>query len=200
MFTLKTLRTEHIAPASLEMRGGEVIALHGTSGSGKTLLLRAIADIDPNRGDVFLQGESRDSMSGPAWRQQVAYLPSESYWWSTHVAEHANDWQASQLQLLGFPEAALEWEVNRLSSGEKQRLALLRALSINPQVLLLDEPTANLDPQHTALVEKLLLDYLAESERCAIWVSHCPVQRSRIANRQLSIHQGKLNDEASSWN
>lgn len=200
MFELNAIQPLNLAPVNLEVQVGEVVALHGPSGSGKTLLLRAIADLDINKGDALLQGQSRSKMPASRWRQQVGYLPSESYWWSSLVADHADHWQLEQLRELGFPDTAVDWEVARLSSGEKQRLALLRSLSIEPRVLLLDEPTANLDAQHTALVEKLILDYLAREERCAIWVSHCPAQRARIAERQLGIHNGRLSDEHSAWN
>jgi len=200
MLALKSLQTKYLSPVSLKIASGDIVALHGPSGSGKTLLLRAIADLDPNQGEVLLQGQSRAAILAHNWRKKVAYLPSESHWWSSKVGDHAEHWSTTQLAELGFSEATLDWDITRLSSGEKQRLALARAITNQPSVLLLDEPTANLDADNIELVEKSILKYLAEGERCVLWVSHSPEQRDRLGNRQLRIQQGQLNNQDAPWN
>jgi len=95
---------------------------------------------------------------------------------------------------LGFDHTVENWEINRLSTGERQRLALLRALSRKPRVLLLDEPTANLDPDTTIAMEKVVQSYCSDSEAGYIWVSHDPQQRQRLGARQLTMLDGRLQE------
>lgn len=178
-------------PYSFGVPGGTVFGLSGSSGSGKTLLLRAISDLEPFTGRLTLNGICSQSISGPEWRQKVAYLSAESLWWYDHVGAHF--WkkpQAGWLQELGFPEDVMSWEISRLSTGEKQRLALLRLLQHSPEMLLLDEPTASLDKNNIAIVEKFILRYLQEKSRLAIWVSHDSEQLERVAICHYAILLG----------
>ena len=141
---VRDLRTKLIKPASLSLSAGECIAVRGPSGAGKTLLLRAIADLDPNEGLVCLDGRDRSMITGPEWRRLVGYLPAEPGWWAETVGEHFSEWTAALalVRELGFPEEAKAWPIARLSTGERLRLALIRALMVWPKVLLVDEPTA----------------------------------------------------------
>lgn len=175
----------------LHVERGHCIALHGASGSGKTRLLRAIADLDPVDGEVRLDGQSRKELPAPVWRHHVMYLAAESHWWASSVREHSRKWVPDQLAALGFEMDVLDWPVHRLSSGERQRLALARALARSPEVLLLDEPTANLDSTNTAQVERLIASWLGDTH-CALWVSHDPAQRRRVAETQHLITDGRL--------
>jgi len=186
------LQRDGLADTSLRIAAGQTLCLHGASGSGKTLLLRAIADLDPNQGEVSLDGTERSQIPAPQWRQQVMYVPPESHWWDERVGAHATDWPAQMLEQLGFAPDVLDWPVQRLSTGERQRLAIVRALAHKPQALLLDEPTANLDPDNTLAVEQLLLDYQQAHSAPLLWVSHDPVQRQRVCGKSLEIVAGRL--------
>ncbi len=176
----------------LHIVAGSCYSLSGPSGSGKTLLLRAIADLDQTDGEVWLDDQARSRLSGPEWRRRVNYLAADSQWWARCVGEHAADWHAPDLVALGFESEVLDWEVQRLSSGERQRLALARALAHAPQALLLDEPTANLDQHNTERVEQLLADWRRDKHGCVLWVSHDPAQQSRVANQHYRIRDGVL--------
>ena len=189
---LRGFRPRLLEPVDLEVATGECVAVTGPSGSGKSLLLRAIADLDPNEGDMWLDEREHREMSGPDWRLRVALLPAESGWWGDLVGEHFSSADPELLDQLGFPEDCLAWPVRRLSSGERQRLALARALAQEPLMLLLDEPTANLDAANTKRVEGCVRRYLERSQAGAIWVSHADDQRGRVAGRQLRISNGKL--------
>ena len=194
---MSSLRIERLArpgvrAIELTVPAGSCTAVFGPSGSGKTLLLRAIADLDEADGEVWLEDRARSSLSGPAWRQQVIYVAAESHWWAPQVGPHAPHWPPADLEALGFDEHVLQWQVQRLSSGERQRLALARALAHAPSALLLDEPTANLDQTNTLCVEALIEAWRKRTAGCALWVSHDPAQRSRVATAQYRIEAGEL--------
>jgi ABC-type iron transport system FetAB ATPase subunit len=186
-----------LRPVDLRVAAGETLALHGPSGAGKSLLLRAIADLDPNAGEAFLDGKPRSAFKGPEWRRAVMLVPAESHWWDDQVRPHAEHWDLATLAVLGFDADVLDWQTPRLSSGERQRLALVRALSLRPPVLLLDEATANLDDSNTRRVEQLLRDYQHDNSAAILWVSHDPAQRARIAHRRAYIGDGAVTEERS---
>jgi ABC-type iron transport system FetAB ATPase subunit len=192
---LRDLRTEHLGPVSLRI-GERCATLTGPSGSGKTLLLRAIADLDPHAGQALVDGVEQRSLPGHQWRRRVAYLPAESHWWADRVRPHFASAEPSLLAPLGFDPEVLDWTVARLSSGERQRLALARALQGGPRVLLLDEPTANLDGENGARVEALIADYREERGAAVVWVSHDPAQLERVAQRRLRLAAGAIEEGA----
>lgn len=187
------LRRPGIEPAALRVAGGECVTLSGPSGSGKSLLLRAIADLDPCEGEVRIGPLARDAMSAPAWRRQVVYVAAESGWWATDVGAHFADPDAAAgiMEDLGLPLEALGWPVGRLSTGERQRLALVRALALRPSVLLLDEPTSGLDPESASRVESLLLRAVSRGAAILL-VTHNGEQAQRMANRHLTMARGRL--------
>ncbi len=196
LLSIKDLQSGYIGPVSLDLVQGRPLVLSGPSGSGKTLLLRSIADLDLNHGDVRLDGIAREQISAPLWRRQVAYLPAESAWWRSRVGEHFESFDEQLFASLGFDKSVVDWEVSRLSTGERHRLALLRMLEREPRVLLLDEPTANLDPDKTAATEAVVQAYCREHDAAYIWVSHDPAQRERLGARQLLMHKGQLQGSA----
>ncbi len=187
---IEQLSSPLLPTVSFQAEAGSCICIYGESGTGKTLLLRAIADLDPNSGNITLDGEARDNYPADQWRRLVSYLPAESHWWSNDVRDHFNS-DSTEFASLGLPEEIGSWQVSHLSSGEKQRLALLRALDHNPQVLLLDEVTANLDEENTQRVERLLNDKL-KAGLTLIWVSHDRQQRARMATQSYLIQDKKF--------
>jgi len=131
--------------------------------------------------------------TGPAWRKQVALLTTENFWWHDTFGAHFH--QAPEPELLArlnLGTQILQSQVHLGSSGERQRLALLRLLQNQPKVLLLDEPTANLDRENKTLVEQLILDYLRRYNACALWTSHDEHQIKRIASRHFRITDNSL--------
>lgn len=177
-------------PLSFDVAPGEVVGISGASGSGKSLLLRAVADLDVHAGDVLLDGVSCASMPAPQWRRKVGMLPAESRWWHDTVRAHFVSDCVELVGALGFGEDVFAWEVARLSVGERQRLALARLLDRKPEVLLLDEPTANLDEDATRRVEASVL----ESGLAALWVSHDTAQLQRLAKRRFRMVERRLEE------
>ena len=194
------LRTNLLKPASLSLWAGECIAVRGPSGAGKTLLLRAIADLDPNEGLVRLDGRDRSTIAGPGWRRLVGYVPAEPGWWADTVGEHFGEWTMALplLRDLGFPEEAKSWPIARLSTGERLRLAIIRALMVWPKVLLVDEPTAALDPASVAAVESLIATRV-RAGLAVLWVTHDTDQAKRIAHRLLVVKDGWVREEVPEW-
>ncbi len=197
MLSVRDLRRPGLVEASFELADGECLGVRGPSGSGKTLLLRAIADLDPNDGIVQLDGRSRADMPAPAWRRLVAYVPAEPGWWAETVGAHFPDWSGALplIEALGLPAASADWPVPRLSTGERQRYAVVRALVLRPRVLLLDEPTSGLDPDGVAAVERQVSRHLAEGAS-AIWVTHDVSQANRMARRCLAVDRGRVRELA----
>ena len=192
MLTIRELKTPLIGPLGLALQAGEAVAISGRSGAGKSLFLRAIADLDESTGHVALDGTEREAIPAPEWRRKVAYVPAESGWWADRVQDHFAETSdlPNVLDQVGLADA-LAWEVSRLSTGERQRLALVRALQTAPQVLLLDEPTSALDPPSVDLVETLLKHQLA-ANRALLIVTHDPGQPARLGARRLVMEKGQL--------
>jgi ABC-type iron transport system FetAB ATPase subunit len=190
--TLKQFKSPLLEPIELHIPAGHCTTLSGPSGSGKSRLLRALADLDPHQGEAWLDDREMSSLSGPVWRKQVGMLPAESAWWKEKVGDHFPHVDPKLLSLLDLSSDAMQWDVSRLSSGERQRLALVRLLCNKPRVLLLDEPTANLDQKNIERVEQLIARWRVEQQAAVLWVSHDPDQQQRVAEQVWHIADRRL--------
>jgi len=175
----------------------------GASGTGKSQFLKSLADLIEHEGEVLLKGTNQQVIAPNQWRKQVMYFAAETAWWCDSVVAHFDSPpDKALLNSIGLPFDILQKNPDDCSSGEKQRLALLRGLSYQPSVLLLDEITANLDTEASIKVEQLLQNYLETPalnaqtggeenfpppQKAIIWVSHDVAQRQRMASegRQL---------------
>jgi ABC-type lipoprotein export system ATPase subunit len=187
------LRVEHLKIGTLpqlsfEVADGECLAIEGPSGSGKTRLLRGIADLDPAPGQVFLDGIERREMSASDWRKSVRFVAAEPGWWTdTPRAAFPTGGRAVRLLSdLGLNEGVLDRPVSTLSTGERQRIALVRGIVDDPKVLLLDEPTGALDVRSSALVEEMLR-FLLLSGRTILLASHDAGLVARLAHARLQL-------------
>jgi ABC-type iron transport system FetAB ATPase subunit len=182
-------------PFSFSIHAGEGISIQGGSGAGKSLLLRAIADLDQHSGEINLYDESQDAIPAPQWRSQIGYLISETVFWADTVEEHFTDLQTPFLQrvvqTLGI-EPLLQQMVAKLSSGEKQRIALLRLLANQPKALLLDEPTSHLDSKSTQAAESLIAEYQHTHQCPLVLVSHDTKQCDRMAQQHYVMQDKNL--------
>jgi len=197
---------------SVELHAGGRLAVQGPSGSGKTLLLRSLAMLDPvDEGDVFWQGRTLRPAEIPSFRSSAIYLHQRAALlgevvgvalrrpFTLAVHRHRQFDRRRIVDLLdqlGRDESFLEQRVSDLSGGEIQIAALLRAIQLDPAVLLLDEPTAALDPHTATTVEQLFGRWLAErpDERAMIWVTHDVAQAQRVAETTLRMEGGRIVD------
>jgi len=195
LLDVRSLTRLHIS-ASFELHRGECITLQGASGSGKTLLLRALADLDPSEGVVTLDGAKRESMPAPLWRKKVTYVAAEPGWWGETVRQHFAAWDDAVplVQQLGLASECGSWSIQRLSTGEKQRLGLVRALALQSCVLLLDEPTSGLDSDAATAAEQMI-GRRASDGTGVIWVTHNKEQARRVASRRFFMKDGRLEEE-----
>ncbi len=193
----------------LSFREGRFHVLMGPNGSGKSTLLGILAGLlQANRGRVLYSDRQRDFQ---AVRRDITLVMQRSYLFNTSVYNNI----ASGLKYRGMDksilrERVLKWadalDLNRflyrnvrtLSGGEKQRVALARALALKPELLLLDESTANLDPESIIIIEKVLKDYQKESKSTIIFVTHNVFQAKRLADRAYLLMEGRVIEEGES--
>lgn len=187
------LRHAVAGPFDLDVAAGECVHVAGPSGAGKSLFLRLIADLDPGDGQAWLDARSRAEMPATAWRRRVSYVAAEPGWWDERVAAHFDN-PASAAALAaaaGLDATLLAGPVARLSTGERQRMALVRALMQAPPVLLLDEPTSALDAESAGRVETLLRAEMARGASVVL-VSHDPAFAARLASRTVQIRDRRM--------
>lgn len=183
----------------LHLDSGESLVLQGPSGCGKSTLLRCLVALEPlDRGTVRFRGQLLGPDSVLGLRRRVLYLAQQPAAVGVRVADElafardiagatAAD-QAPLLQRLGLADLPDDRPFDRLSQGERQRVCFVRALTLQPTVLLLDEPTAALDPDAALALEALVAEWLAaDTHRAAIWVTHDPVQAARVGTRTLFL-------------
>ena len=193
ILSIEKLQSLHVGPVDLILEAQHCIGLSGPSGCGKSILLKAIADLIDSTGTIILEGQPCREIEAPDWRRKVQLVPAESLWWHNTVKEHfqypISQKSLSQLSL----ESDIEQQAtNQLSTGQKQRLAILRSLEKKPRILLLDEPTASLDRDNSERVEAIIKEYLKVNDAAAIWVSHEPEQLKRVATKAFKMINGQL--------
>lgn len=202
--------TRLLHDVTLSVSGGDRICIVGPTGSGKTVLLRALAMLDPlHGGEIRWQGNPVAGARIPVYRSQVVYLHQQPalddgtvednlrFPFSLKVHQERSfdpERMRGWLRKLQRSERFLSKQTRDLSGGEKQLAALLRALQLDPLILLLDEPTAALDPETTQLVEQAVRSWLEEdpTQRATVWVSHDRQQVERVSLKRWEMAEGQL--------
>lgn len=182
----------------------ERVAIVGPSGSGKTLLLRTLAGLEPlQEGSVTYRGKSIDSWSMPMYRAQVMYLAQRALLpdgtveavlrepFGLQVHRHRTFERRkvlTHLDALGRDATFLAKHTSTLSGGEAQITSFIRAIQLEPSILLLDEPTASLDEETSRHLEMLVEVWLEqERHRACVWTSHNAAQLARVTDRQFEL-------------
>jgi len=188
----------------LHIQAGEVFAVVGPSGAGKSTLLRLLNFLEPSTaGRIEFDGQPVNDNHLPlALRRQVTTVFQRPVLLNTSVesnvayglrlrGERGDGRVRELLRLVGLNELA-KAPARRLSGGEAQRVALARALAIEPRVLLLDEPTANLDPYNVGLIESIVADVNRRRGTTVVLVTHNVFQARRLAHRAALLLEGRV--------
>ncbi len=191
------------------LSAGQVIAIRGASGSGKSTLLRCLALLEARaKGEILFHEKPVADQDVPAYRRSVVFVgqtpprftltvvESMSLPFQFHSAHGELDrgHATAMCQRLLLPAAILDRSLADLSGGEAQRVALIRALLLDPTVLLLDEPTSALDPEASHAVGNLIREWLDGDERAAIIVTH-----TEQFTRDLATDHASLDNGAMTW-
>jgi tungstate transport system ATP-binding protein len=191
---------------SFVFAGGRTYVLQGPNGSGKSTLFRLLALLEkPDAGRVEYREGGRALADGLNLRRRLTLVLPRTGIFNTTVFHNV----AYGLQIRGFSKAAIRERVTAaltavglshkhheraldLSSGETKRLGIARAMVIEPEVFLLDEPTANIDPANTAIIEEIVLALKRQRRATLLLITHDPAQAQRLGDELLWLQDGKV--------
>lgn len=204
-----------VSDVSMSANVGDIVGIMGPSGSGKSTLFRLINLLErPTKGNIFFDGEeisysrpdvylirrkmalvlqkpaamNRSVFNNVAYGLELRQLEKEE------IQKRVDDY----LERLGLTESK-ERNARSLSGGEMQRMCFARSVIVEPKLILLDEFTANLDPQNISILEKAVRDFVKQEGRAAIIITHNPFQAKRLCNRSALMMNGKLVEEGETW-
>ncbi|WP_372826855.1 phosphate ABC transporter ATP-binding protein [Polaromonas sp.] len=187
-------KVQALQACALRINAGERVALVGSNGSGKSTLLRTLHGlVRPTVGTLQVDGAARQAMlfQHPYMLRTSARANVALGLWLKGVAwNEANNQALRALERVGLGALA-QRNAKALSGGQQQRLALARAWALQPDVLLLDEPTASLDPGAKREVEALMAEF-AQAGMTLIFSSHNLGQVKRLASRVMYLEHGRL--------
>jgi molybdopterin-binding protein len=193
---------------TLQIEQGEILGLLGPNGSGKTTLLKILAFLEkPTRGEVKFRGELVTDKNSETMRLHSAMVFQKTLLFSTSVYNNV----AYGLKVRKLPQNTIKEEVEKalrlvelegfqkrsakkLSGGEQQRVALARALVLKTELLLLDEPTANLDPKNTRIMEEVIAKINRELKTTIVVATHNMFQAKVLPHRIALINDGKISE------
>lgn len=186
MLEIINLQNHIFGPVTVDIEAGQSVIVRGVSGSGKTRFMRAVADLDEAKGSIFLNAQDRRDLQGHEWRKRVRFVAADSSWWFETVEEHfPKEFELRDaMSKLGLKPELIKSEVTKLSTGERQRLAFLRAIADEPQVLLLDEPTSALDEEAANKLETMI-EELKEKGTIVLIASHNAAQVERFGPKEI---------------
>lgn len=192
---------------SLRVQESDVLAIIGPSGAGKSSFLRLLNRLDePTDGTVYLDGTDYREIDPQELRRRVGIISQESALlpgsvcenvaMSDRIQERPIDAQRvtrllDRMRLPGYEQR----DVSDLSGGERQRVSIARTLYVDPEVLLLDEPTAHLDTATETKIEELLAELIRDNGLTCILVTHDTAQARRLGDRVVRFEDGRITAE-----
>ncbi len=188
---------------TLSIDQGKIVTLIGVNGSGKTTLLKILAGLEePIRGNILF---NERKMETKELRQISTLVFQKTAMFNTSVYNNVS----FGLKIRGYEKEHIKMNVSqvltsvsltdfqqrkakKLSGGEQQRVALARALVLNPRILLLDEPTSNLDPANAIVIENAIKNMGGKEEFAIVLATHNLHQAKRLSDKIVHIHHGKI--------
>jgi osmoprotectant transport system ATP-binding protein len=200
--------TAALSGVELRVFSGEIVALIGPSGSGKSTILRLVLGLAaPNEGSVLFRGEGVAARNALAVRRRIGYVVQDGGLFphltardnvlllGRHLRRSESELR-SRLEELStltrFPLDALSRYPSELSGGQRQRVGLMRALLLDPELLLLDEPLAALDPMVRSKLQEDLREIFRRLSRTVVVVTHDLAEASFLADRIVLLNEGSI--------
>jgi tungstate transport system ATP-binding protein len=193
---------------NLEIREGEILALLGPNGSGKSTILKILAFTEnPTNGEVMFQGEKVNFKNTEKERMQSTLVFQKTTVFGTSVYNNVvyglkirkvpkeiRDREVKKALELVKLEGFEKRNARKLSGGEQQRVAIARALVVNTKLLLLDEPTANLDPKNAGIIEEVIDTVNRENKTTIVMATHNMFQAKKLPHRIALMDEGKITE------
>ena len=196
---------------SLSVNAGENLVILGASGSGKSVMIKHIVGLlKPDEGEVWFDGRRIDRYGERemgAVRRRIGYLFQQGALFDSltnaqniafPMIEHTklsrpevDDLVRQKLRLIGLPDVGPKMP-SQVSGGQRKRVALARAIALDPEVILYDEPTTGLDPIRSDVINELVLKLQREINVTSVVVTHDMHSALKIADRVVMLHEGKL--------
>jgi putative ABC transport system ATP-binding protein len=206
MFKLENIKFKNILDIrDVELEKGIITAILGSSGGGKTTFLKLLNNmITADQGKIIYKGKKIESYDPVALRREVVMLPQDpeifkgtikdNFEITEKIAENGISKKINYQDLLRKVSLTqnLDDTADNLSGGEKQRLALARVMLLEPEVLLLDEPSSSLDQKTEEKIIKMVVDYVRKKDRTLIMVTHSSDIAEKFADRIINIEAGKI--------
>ncbi len=206
MFELKNVKFKNILRVNqIKIKKNMVTAILGSSGGGKTTFLKLLNNMNSaDQGKIFYKGRDIKKYDPVELRREVVMLPQDPKIFRGTIEDNfkiteeiaANDHSSNinyqeLLKKVSLPQN-LRDDAEKLSGGEKQRLALARVMLLEPEVLLLDEPSSSLDKKTEEKIIKMVVDYVRENDRTLIMVTHSPAIAEEFSDRIINIESGEI--------
>ena len=197
---------------NLSVMPGESLVVLGGSGSGKSVLLKVILGmLEPDKGSVFLWGKDVARLGGAQRRkmfrkigmlfQQSALFDSFNVWENiafgalaakTITRAQGREFAAKYVQKIGLDKAVLDLSPADLSGGMQKRVALARAVAMQPELIFFDEPTTGLDPLMCRLIDDLILHNVRSLKAASLTITHDMLSAQRVGDRAAVLHEGVI--------
>ena len=206
-YVTKAGKVHALKEASAVFETGVVYAIVGRSGSGKSTLMSLMAGLDvPKDGNIFYRGESLRHLDRDKFRREYIGMIFQSYYLlpqltavenvelSLELAKYKGDKRAraeEMLSLVGIKKEQFKKRSTQFSGGEQQRIAVARAIAPDPEIILADEPTGNLDNENSMNIVGILTDLAHKYGKCVIVITHA-AEVAEKADKVLRMNDGIL--------